>query len=94
MYKKEFNELYIDNNHGLININEGFWVNFKITKSTDRNLLFNTKTLDKSEWSIIKDKLAKLKKFTNIKEYLFLEYQSFLYYLDCQLMILIYFCME
>ena len=62
MYKKEFNELYIDNNHGLININEGFWGNFKINKSTDRNLLFNTKTLHKNEWSIIKDKLAKLKK--------------------------------
>lgn len=71
MYKDDFKEFYLDNHHGLIKINEGFWSdywgNFKINKSTDKNLLFNTKTLVKSEWSIIKDKLAELKKFTDIK---------------------------
>jgi hypothetical protein len=67
MYNDDFKEFYLDNHHGLIKIPEGYWSNFKVNKSNDKNLLFNTKTLVKSEWSVIKDKLAELKKFTDIK---------------------------
>ena len=67
MYKDDFKKLYIDDHYGLTKINETFWSNFKINKLVDKNLLFNTKILIKSEWSIIKEKLYKLKKFTDIK---------------------------
>lgn len=67
MYKDEYKELYKDDYHGLIKITENCWNNFDINKSTDKNLLFNTKNLVKSKWSVIKEKLDKLKKFTDIK---------------------------
>jgi len=66
-YKDECKELYKDNHHGLIKITENFWNKFDIIKSNDKNLLFNTKNLVKSKWSVIKEKLDKLKKFTDIK---------------------------
>lgn len=67
MYKDKYEELYVNDHHGLIKINENFWNNLQIKKSVDENLLFNNKSLIKSEWSIIKDKLNKLKEFTDIK---------------------------
>ena len=67
MYKDECKELYKDNHHGLIKINENFWNGFEINKSSDKNLLFNTKNLVKSKWSTIQNKLDNLKKFTDIK---------------------------
>ena len=67
MYNNKLKELYYDNHHGLIKINENFWNNLEINKSVDKNLLFNTKNLVKCDWSIIKNKLKNLKKFTDIK---------------------------
>jgi len=67
MYKDEYKELYFDKYYGLIKANEYFWNNFETNKCTDQNLLFNTKSIIKSGWSIIQDKLKQFKKFTDIK---------------------------
>jgi len=67
MYKDECEKFYTDDHHGLIKITENFWNNFEINKPIDKNLLFNTKNLVKSKWSIIQDKLNNIKKLTDIK---------------------------
>jgi len=67
MYMSNLTSPYTDNYHGLIKITKYFWEHFKINKLVDNNLLFKTKTLTKTEWSSIVEKLKLLKSFTDIK---------------------------